>query len=118
MRSCGSCGNIAAPGMTAPAETHPRPRTFSKEAKCEDGDASSIKPILHFSLGEDYSRVLKGGQPLSLSTGLMVHAVLFVLCTLLLCQSGFREVWEFGVASSGGSNRALGLFRVVSSVGL
>lgn len=106
-RSCGSCENIAANGMTAPsggpAETRPPSLTFSKEAKY-DQDASSIKPILHFSLGEDYSRVLKGGQPLSLSTHLMVHEVLFVLCALLLCQSGFREVWEFGVASSGDSN--------------
>lgn len=104
--------------MTAPsrgaAETHPRSLTFSKEAK-SDQDAPSIKPIWHFSLEEDYSRVLNGGQPLSLSTHLMVHEVLFVLCTLLLCQSGFREVWEFGVASSGDSNRTLVLFRVVLS---
>lgn len=117
-RSRGSCENIAANGMTAPsrgpAGSRPRSLTFSKEAKC-DRDASSIKPILHFSLGEDYSRVLKGGPPLSLSTHLMVHEVLFVLCTLLLCQSGFREVWEFGVGSSGDSNRALVLFRVVFS---
>lgn len=42
----------------------------------------------------------------------MVHEVLFALCTLLLCQSGFREVWEFGVASSGDSSRTLVLFRV------
>lgn len=42
----------------------------------------------------------------------MVHEVLFVLCTLLLCQSGFREVWEFGVASSGDSSRTLVLLRV------
>lgn len=70
---------------------------------------------LHLSLGEDYSRVLKGGQPPSLSTHFLVHQVLFVLSALLLCQSGFGEVWEFGVASSGDTSGALVLLRVVLS---
>lgn len=42
----------------------------------------------------------------------MVQEVHPVLYALLLCQSGFREVWEFGVASSGDGYRTLVLFRM------